>query len=187
MLKIRGEPSDCDPMTRFMKKLSNNASPHLAADELLLGGTRAFPDGMRETVWWFLVGFLLGLLIGILIAVAAQSSAVKKWMKQARASGFPGTQNMALVLTNRRILVFKRRGNKLKKLVGQIGLERIHSITLSARRRRPEITFRFLDAMPVTVETFKADRPADFVDGLGALVPGGVGGEWLVPPPVPAL
>jgi len=165
----------------FRKRLTEEAQKFLEPDEEVLGGTRALPDGFWETRWWFLL-VVVSVLIGLIVAIIVQRNVTKKWMEAARRSGFEGGQNMALVLTGRRLLICKRKGRKLKELFGTVPLTRISSAQL-VPGGRPEIVFSFVDAVPVTIETFKADDPEALVRALSSIIPPDRTAQTPSPPP----
>ena len=156
-------------MAKFADRVQADARRHLGPQETFLGAVRALPDGMRESIWWVLLGFL-SLLIGLLVAGLIQNSIAKKWIKRASEAGFPGTRNMALILSDRRILVFARKGNRLAQLVGSVPVASFSSVRYVATGRRPEMVFGLQRDASVTVETFKKDQAERFVQALSSLL-----------------
>jgi len=169
--------------SRFRKRLAEEAPKFMGPDEELLGGTRALPDGMWETRWWFLL-VIVSVLVGLIVAIIVQRNVTRKWTDAAGRSGFPGGQNMAMLLTGRRLLVCKRRGTRLKSLFGEVPVTRLSSARF-VPGRRPEIVFSFVDAAPVTIETFRADDPEALVRTLASMLPGDEAPRTSTPPPPP--
>ena len=91
-------------------------------------------------------------------------------MKRSSESGVASAPSMALLATDRRVAILKRRwssGTKLQRLIGHVPLDRIRDVRVERRRTSMwPVTLWLAEAAPVTFMAFHRDDPEAFVNAV---------------------
>jgi hypothetical protein len=143
------------PPSKALTRLSNNVQTLLAPGERLLGCVRAFPEGNAAGS--------LGMVAGLLVGAVLQTILTSRSIEHAKRSSFALGRVMAVFLTDRRLLIVQRSSfGKLKKVIGEVPLERLRDARVDKALYRHRITFFLGDALPVPVEVPVRDGAPEF-------------------------
>jgi hypothetical protein len=135
--------------------------------------------------------FVLGILGGLLAGAIVEAIVIARYKRQAARSSFPAASQMAIGMTDRRLLVWKRRflSSRLHGPIGEVPLSRVARISAQPTFGRVRLSFVLVDADPVTLEAYKNDEPERLVQAINqrspAQVPVMEGAPAIPPPPPP--
>jgi hypothetical protein len=92
--------------------------------------------------------------------------------EQARDSGIPFSQQMALGLSNQRIIVWSRSvfSGRPKKILGQIPLSEINGITFKSGMLGDKLTLELQQDRILELESVKVDKGEEFANQLTTLL-----------------
>ncbi|HYT77663.1 MAG TPA: hypothetical protein VEQ37_00065 [Actinomycetota bacterium] len=164
-------------MSDYAQELERYVASVLVPGERPLASVRAMPVGP--------FGGSMGIFAGAVVGAVVQAVAISRSVKRARLSRFPIAGRMAVAITDRRILVWRRGGvlGSTTKLIGEVPLTRVASIEVEPVPGRSKLTFVFRDAQKVTVEADKRDSPERFAEVFHRSVAGGVPTSAAPAPP----
>ena len=139
-------------MGDFRKRVLHAGRDVIQPGEPVLATVRAATEGSP-------LGALGGVLLLTVLAADARSD--------AEAKGFPASMNMILAVTDRRLLVFRRRlfgRTGSRSFRGHVPLEWLSGVTLERRGLSPRLRFALTSGVEVTFTTYRVDRPNVFVE-----------------------
>lgn len=150
-------------MSKIKKKLAKLAADGLGADEQLVAGVRV---NLKGTALGAGIAGGIGGIAGIAIG--------SKIMDQGRddADGINFTQQMALGLTDRRVIVWERSqlSGKPTKILGHIALADISDAGFEKGKLGDGLTLTMVDGDTLELEAVKVDKGKDFADRLKAAI-----------------
>src|SRR5438093_6619523 len=140
------------------RELEALTSEVLAPGERLVAATRALAVGALEG--------RLGIFGELLTGALMQSLMTGESVRRAHRAQFPAAPRMVIGMTDRRLLVWKAAtmSHKPVRLLGEIPLERVASVSVQPAVDRRRVTFAFVDAPPVSVTAYKRDHPERFAE-----------------------
>lgn len=149
-------------MTKITKTLAKLTIGQLQSDEELLVGLRINLKGTALGV---------GLSTGA-AGLALGSKVMREGHDQAQESGIPFAQQMALGLTNQRIIVWVRSAfsGKPKKILGHIPLSEISDATFESGMFGDKLTLELPQDKILELESIKVDKGEAFTNRLKALL-----------------
>ena len=152
-------------MAKIIKTLSKLAQEHLSAEEEITAGLRVNLKGTALGV-----GLTVG--IGGVLGSLAGSKPLKEGRDQASEAGIPFTQQMALGLTNERILLWSRSqlSGKPKDLLGEIPVSDIVDVLFEKGALGDRIAFTFSEEKVLELESVKVDNGEMFVKALKEII-----------------
>ncbi len=150
-------------ITKILQKLS---ADYLADGEELKIGLRVNLKGTALGV-----GLTAG--IGGVLGAVAGSKTLQQGIEQAKESGIPFSQQMALGLTDKRIIVWSRSqmSGKPKEIIGEIPLTDIKGVQFEKGKMGDLIGLRFSEDKILELESIKVDKGEDFVGTVKASIP----------------
>ncbi|MDP6546548.1 MAG: hypothetical protein QGH60_21425 [Phycisphaerae bacterium] len=151
-------------MKKITKILIKLAAEHLQDGEELLVGLRVNLKGTALGVGLSAGAGLVGLALG--------SEVMSEGQEQAEDSGIPFSQQMALGLSNQRIIVWSRSAfsGRPKKILGQIPLSEINAITFEPGMLGDILTFELQHDKILELESVKVDKGEEFANQLTSLL-----------------
>ena len=151
-------------MKKITKTLIKLATGHLQPGEELLVGLRVNLKGTALGVGLSAGAGLAGLALG--------SEVMSEGQEQAEDSGIPFSQQMALGLSNQRIIVWSRSAfsGRPKKILGQIPLSEIDGITFEPGMLGDQLTFELQQDKILELESVKVDKGEEFANQLTTLL-----------------
>jgi hypothetical protein len=143
-------------ITKTLEKLADG----LVDGETVISGLRVNLKGTALGVGFAAMG-------GVLPALAG-GKAMKPGQDQAEASGIPFSQQMALGLTTRRIIIWSRSAlsGKPKEIIGEIGLTEVSDATFAKGKLGDLISLIFAGGKKLELESVKVDKGEEFVAAL---------------------
>ncbi|MDP6634468.1 MAG: hypothetical protein QGG42_06200 [Phycisphaerae bacterium] len=149
-------------ITRTLIKLS---AGHLQPEEELLAGLRVNLKGTA-------LGIGLSAGAAGFTGLALGSKIMNEGRQQAEDSGIPFSQQMALGLSNQRIIVWSRSAfsGRPKKILGQILLSEINQITFEPGALGDKLKLELQQDKILELESVKVDKGQDFADQLKTLL-----------------
>ena len=154
------------------ERLCQHAVANLVPGERALTAVRCSPKGRTKRR---MAGIAAGGMVGSLIADAAERSRGRSQQQNrgpVLASGWPAEPSLALVLTDRRLLIYRRSHatDRPTDLIAACSLDTIAGMALGTTRvliqHFPTIEIRFADGSTVELETQKGDRADRFVEAF---------------------
>jgi hypothetical protein len=152
-------------MGDYTGKLAKEASGVLADGETLLAGARAMAKGFTKGSLYGGIGGAVGGAIGAMVGARGAKGAAGS--ADATAAAFPKDAMIAIGLTDRRLLVWRRSKmtGGVKDLAAEYPIERVASVAPDSTRaivKVPTLVIGFDDGSTVTVEVVRFDG----TDGL---------------------
>lgn len=149
-------------MGDYTPKLAKAAEGVLDPGEALLAGSRAMSKGGTKGIVAGAAGAVAGGGAGMAVGNAVSREAAEEGRVQAEEAGIGHASQVAVGLTPRRVLVWKRSGlsGKAKGLLGEIPLERVRDIegADSGSKLKPDrLTVHLTDGSHVEFEVVKTD------------------------------
>ncbi|MGQ0825675.1 MAG: hypothetical protein ACT4OX_11745 [Actinomycetota bacterium] len=150
---------------KVLGQLEALAAPHLADGERVLGGVRVNKKGTVRRAALF--GGIGGVVGG-----ALSHNATTAGTKAQAVVGLPPAAQMALAVTDHRLLVFSRSAmsGKPKDLLMSVPIDHVVGVALEPAKLVPKLTMEFADGNAVEFEAIKLDKPEDFAAALHALI-----------------
>ncbi len=152
-------------MKKITKTLVKLVTGHLRPGEELLVGLRVNLKGTALGV---------GLSAGAagVAGLALGSGIMGEGQEQARDSGIPFSQQMALGLSNQRIIVWSRSAfsGRPKKILGQIPLSEINGVTFEPGMLGDMLTLELQQDRILELESVKVDKGEEFANQLTTLL-----------------
>ena len=151
-------------MTKIFDLMTDLAGPELKSGERALGAVRVHPRGHAKLMGAAAVGGLVGM------AIAKKLN--KNQPDALEAVGFPTARQMALGLTNKRILVWECSSwsGKPKKLLGAMPVEAVRGVDHAPATMGDHLTLQLADGGTIEFEAAKLDKAATFVAALQARI-----------------
>src|SRR2546425_1687517 len=142
------------------RQLEQQASQVLASGEHLVAAARALAVGAFEG--------RLGVFGELLTGAVMQSLMTGESVRRAHRAQFPAAARMVIGMTDRRLLVWKAAlmSHRPVRLLGEIPLARVASVSVQPVVDRRRVTFAFVDAPPVSVPAYKRDHPERFAENF---------------------
>ena len=158
----------------YTGKLQKVAASVLEPGEDLLAGARAMTSGATASIIGGAAGAVAGGGAGMLIADKLTGDAAKEGRARAERAGVGSAPQVALGLTSRRLLVWKRSGlsGKAKELIGTLPVEEIASVEGedSGSKLKPDLlTLGLRSGESLTFEIVKADGYGEIVQAFSHL------------------
>lgn len=149
-------------MKKITKTLIKLVAEHLQPGEELLVGLRVNLKGTALGIGLSAGG--AGLALG--------SKVMSEGQTQAEDSGIPFSQQMALGLSNQRIIVWSRSAltGRPKKILGQIPFSEINEVVFKPGRLGDKLTLKLQQDRTLELESVKIDKGQDFTDQLTTLL-----------------
>ena len=149
-------------ITKVLQKLSSEA---LADGEEIRIGLRVNLKGTA-------LGVGLSAGLGGVLGAVVGSKKLNEGIEQAKESGIPFSQQMALGLTDSRIIVWSRSqmSGKPKEIIGEIPLTDIGGVTFEKGKMGDLIGLKFSDDKILELESIKVDKGEDFTKALEASI-----------------
>jgi hypothetical protein len=149
-------------MGDYTPKLAKVAADVVGPGEALLAGSRAMSKGSTKGIIAGATGAVAGGAVGMAIGASIAKEGVEEGRAQAGAAGIDHAPQIAIGLTDRRLLIWKRGGlsGKPKDLIGEIPLDLVGSIDGedSGSKLKPDrLTVHLTDGAEVEFEIVKAD------------------------------
>ena len=146
-------------MAKITKVLQKLTAAHLSDGETLMIGLRVNLKGTA-------LGVGLSAGIGGVLGAVAASKTMENGIKQAEEAGIPFTQQMALGLTERRIILWSRSqmSGKPKQIIGEIPLSAINDVTFEKGKIGDQIELQFSENRNLQLESIKIDKGENFVN-----------------------
>jgi hypothetical protein len=167
-------------MADFTSKAAEYAAPYLEPEERVVSAIRTQRRGSSNLR---MAGGLLGGAVGSVasVVVGTFSSRPERGDGPAGATAdrWPTEPMLALILTDRRLLVYRRFAfsDKPKEIALDLPRTLIREMSLDVTRsgleKIPRVRIQFTDGSVVGLETFKIDHPERFI---GALPPAAAAG-----------
>lgn len=148
-------------MPKITKVLQKLVADHLSDGEELTIGLRVNLKGTA-------LGVGLSAGIGGVLGAVVGKKTMKDGIEQAEQAGIPFTQQMALGLTNKRIILWSRSpvSGKPKEIIGEIALTETVDATFEKGKMGDLIELKFPDDKSLQLESIKIDKGENFVDEL---------------------
>ena len=146
-------------MAKIVNTLNKLLDGQLESDETLVSAVRV---NLKGTAF----GVGLSALGGV--GHLAGSKIMKEGQEQAKDSGIEFAQQMALGLTNKRIIVFKRStfSGKPKNVLGSIPISQVKGVDFEPGTLGDKITLKFDQDKVLELESVKVDKGQGFADEL---------------------
>ncbi len=144
-------------MAKILNTLNKLLDGQLESDETLVSAVRVNLKGTAFGVGLSALGGV-GLIVG--------SKTMKEGQEQAKDSGIEFAQQMALGLTNKRIIVFKRSAfsGKPKNILGSIPISQVKGVDFELGTLGDKITLNLGEDKVLELESVKVDKGQEFVD-----------------------
>jgi Bacterial PH domain len=151
-------------MAKITGKLQSLVDGQLNSDEKLLVGVRVNLKGTALGVGMSALGSAPAVVIG--------SETMSEGQQQASDAGISFSQQMALGLTDKRILVWKRSAftGKPKEIIGEIQIDNIVDVSLEPGTLGDMLNLKFSNEKELELESVKIDNGKDFADKLKELI-----------------
>lgn len=159
-------------MGDYTTSLAKAARDVLESGEQLLAGVRGMSAGSTAQIVGGVAGAALGGAVGMVIADKATAKGRASGKEAEAGAGIAALPpQLALGLTDRRLLIFKRGGlsGKAKELVGFVPRESIASIEgedSGSKLKPDQLRVRLVDGSEVTFEIVKNDGFSHLVDAF---------------------
>ncbi len=146
-------------MAKIVNTLNKLLEGQLESDETLISGVRV---NLKGTAF----GVGLSALGGV--GLIAGSKIMQEGQDQAKDSGIEFAQQMALGLTNKRIILFKRSAfsGKPKNVLGSIPISQVKGVDFEPGGLGDKMTLNFGEDKVLELESVKVDKGRNFVDEL---------------------
>lgn len=149
-------------MAAYTPKLAKVAKDVLEPGETLLAGARAMTKGATKSIIAGAAGAVAGGAAGVAVAGAVSGKEAEEGRKQAKDAGLGDAAQVAVGLTDRRLLVWKRSGlsGKAKDLIGEIPVSRIAKIEgrdSGSKLKPDDLSVGLSDGSTVDFEVVTAD------------------------------
>ncbi|GBD87189.1 hypothetical protein BMS3Abin03_01116 [bacterium BMS3Abin03] len=151
-------------MSKITGNLQSLSAAHLSAEEKLITGIRVNLKGTALDVGILSLGGAPAAIMG--------SETIEEGRQQAKDAGIPLCQQMALGLTNKRIIIWKRSAftGKPKEIIGEIPLSNIKDVSFEAGTFGDKLIFNFTEDKVLELESVKVDNGKGFADNLRKLI-----------------
>lgn len=138
---------------------------YLHPGEELLCGLRVNLKGTARGIGIAALGGAAAAVIG--------GNILKKGQDEAKSAGIPFSQQMALGVTARRILIWKRSqlSGKPTEILGEIPLSDIRSVDFAKAGLGDKLTLHLGEDKSLQLESVKIDKGALFVEALQEVLP----------------
>ena len=146
-------------MGDYSKKLAKKAAEDLEPGEQLHAASRALAPGALKSIS-FSAGGAVGLgAAGVMAADAATSGDVADGKQQAEAMELPLATQMALAVTDSRLMVYSRSAltGRAKDLLGSVPLDRIESMTAATGKMKDSLTLAVAGGESIELDIVKVD------------------------------
>lgn len=149
-------------MGDYTPKLSKVAGDHLQPGERLIAGIRAMSKGSTGSIIAGITGATVGGAAGMVHASKATEKAAGEGREQSEDAGVGHAAQVAVGLTDQRVLVFKRSplSGKAKELLGAVPLSDVDNISGadSGSKLKPDtLTVHLNGGSLLEFEAVKAD------------------------------
>lgn len=158
----------------YTPKLQKVAAAVLEPGEELLAGARAMTSGATASIIGGAAGAVAGGGAGLLAAEKLTRDAAEEGQAQAEAAGVGSAPQVAVGLTSRRFLIWKRSGlsGKAKELIGVLAVEDVTAVEGedSGSKLKPDLlTLRLRSGESLTFEIVKVDGYGEIVQAFSRL------------------
>jgi len=144
---------------KIVKKLNKLAAEYLESGESIISGVRVNLTGTAAGGGFSALGGI-GFFVG--------SKVMREGQEQAEDSRIVFSQQMALGLTNRRIIVWRRSADSgnAEEIIGQIPLSQLNDVEFEYGNFEDKLCLKFDYGLELELESIKIDKGKDFAGEL---------------------